>query len=486
MKKSNIILFLLGANIMFLSVACAQKVQNQNPNVVVLIADDVSWNDLGCYGSKVAKTPNIDKLASDGMQFNNAILTTSSCSPSRISIMTGRYPHNTGAAELHSEPTIEFASIASKLKENGYYTGQAGKWHMGELLKKGYNKIYEGKQNGDGGEDLWIPSLKERDKNKPFFFWFASYDAHRPWGPNEFTNTINPDNVKVPITLINDDSTRLDMAKYFVEIKRFDFYVGKVVEELKAQNVYDNTVIIIMADNGRPFPRDKTRLYDSGMKTPLIIHWPEHIKKSSITNSLVSSVDIAPTILDVCHVAAPETFQGKSFQKLFNSPSEKFRKYAFSEHNWHDYEAYERMARTEQYIYIFNARPQLPNQGPADAVRSPAFTSLLAGLKNKKLSAAQNDVFLSPRPVEELYFCKQDSLQLNNLTGNKKYSSIHKKLKSVLRNWSKESKDNIPTNLTKDWFDRISGAKIIENIDDRGEMPGLKSGGEFSNVKSGF
>ncbi len=377
---------------------------SEAPNVVVFIADDVSWNDLGCYGSTSIKTPNIDKLAQGGMKFNHAILTASSCSPSRISIMTGRYPHNTGAAELHTEPKVDFESLASRLKKNGYYTGQAGKWHMGKLLRQGFDRIYDnGKQNGDGGEDRWIPSLKEREQNKPFFFWFASYDAHRPWGPNKFSGTLDPAHMEVPVTLVNNDSTRSDLSKYFIEIKRFDFHVGEVVKELKRQGVYDNTVIIVMADNGRPFPRDKTRMYDSGMKTPFIVHWPETIKKGAVSNSLISSVDIAPTLLDICSVPVPESFQGRSFQPVLTAPNKEIRKFAFSEHNWHDYEAHERMARTEDFIYILNSRPQFPNQGPADAVMSPSFRAMARKNEKHDLSSAQFDVFLAPRPAEELF-----------------------------------------------------------------------------------
>lgn len=456
------------------------------PNIVILIADDVSWNDLGCYGSTF-ETPNIDKLADGGMKFNNAILTASSCSPSRISIMTGRYPHNTGAAELHTEPKVDFETMATRLRNHGYYTGQAGKWHMGELIRKGFDQIYDKReQNGDGGEDMWIPSLRERDQNKPFFFWFASYDAHRTWGSNKFSKTIDPKDVMVPATLVDNDSTRLDLSKYFIEIKRFDFHVGEVVKELKKQGVYDNTVIIVMADNGRPFPRDKTRMYDSGMKTPFIVHWPDAIKKGKVSNSLLSSVDIAPTVLDICSVPTPKSFQGKSFKQILMNPTKKIRKYAFSEHNFHDYESHERMARTEDFIYILNSRPKFSNQGPADAVTSPSFRAMVSENEKHNLTPAQYDVFLAPRPAEELFYCKIDSLQLNNLVGNKKYTVVYKKLKDILNKWMKQTGDNIPGNLTKDWFTRDTGKKIEANFYKYGEMPGVKSGGEKINVKSGF
>lgn len=472
-----------------------ETVQNP-PNVVLIIADDVSFNDFGTYGNQIVQTPNIDELAKNGIKFNNAILTTSSCSPSRVSIITGRYPHNTGAAELHTEPKVDFESIASKLKEKGYYTGQAGKWHMGKLLRQGFDQIYASrKANGDGGEEKWIPSLRERDKDKPFFFWFAAFDGHRPWGENIFSGTHIPEEIEVPITLIDDHNTRIDLAHYYDEIKRFDFYIGELVKELKLQGVYENTLVIVMSDNGRPFVRDKTRMYDSGIKTPLIIHWPEAINKGLVSNSLISSIDIAPTILDVCGVMFPSTFQGRSFKKLFKRPYEDFRSYAFAEHNWHDYEAHERMVRTKDYLYVRNFRPKLPNQGPLDIVNSPSFESLVNAKEEGQLTPAQLDAFIYPRPSEELFILKNDTLQIVNVISNKRYKTnksdlhnekVRNKLSGILNKWMKETGDTVPKELTKDWYTRDTGKKIEENAGKRGEMPGNKKNADQSNKEGKF
>ncbi len=462
-----------------------------SPNIIIFIADDVSVNDIGAYGNPYVQTPNIDYLAKNGMKFNNAILTTSSCSPSRISIITGRYPHNTGAAELHTQPEINFESIASKLKDNGYYTGQAGKWHMGELLKNGFNQIFE-VGNGDGGEDMWIPSLEKRVRNKPFFFWFASHDAHRGWSENQFSGTHDPEEIEVPPTLIDNDSSRIDLARYYDEIKRLDFHIGEVIKELKRQNVFDNTVLIVMADNGRPFPRDKTRMYDSGMKTPFIIHWPEGIKSGSVSNSLISSIDIAPTILEICGFDIPESFQGKSFKKLFDNPQLEVRRYAFAEHNWHDHEAHERMVRTTDFLYILNSRPHLPNQGPADAINSSSFRSLLRARDKHKLTSVQSDIFLVPRPREDLYDLRNDVLQTDNKLKDdfnpetdqiSNFSVIRDKLHKKLLKWMEKTGDNIPHKITKDWYTRDTGEKIEQNFGKRGEMPGEDEGAEHLNVK---
>lgn len=161
---------------------------SEKPNVILIIADDVSWNDFGCYGNDVVKTPNIDLLAKEGLKFTNAFLTASSCSPSRCSIVSGKYPHSNGAAELHTPLPKDEIPFPLLLKENGYYTAQAGKWHMGPHVHRAFDLFTDGNgyDNGDGGEDNWVPFLTERPKDKPFFFWFASLDAHRPWGADNF------------------------------------------------------------------------------------------------------------------------------------------------------------------------------------------------------------------------------------------------------------------------------------------------------------
>ncbi|AYN69609.1 heparan N-sulfatase [Euzebyella marina] len=456
------------------------------PNIIVFIADDISWNDFGCYGNKDVQTPNIDGLAEGGLRFDNAILTTSSCSPSRISIMTGRYPHNTGAAELHTEPKRNFSSIASQLKNKGYHTGQAGKWHMGDLLRNGFDVIHDnGKANGDGGEDMWLPALKDRDKSRPFFFWFASMDAHRPWGANNFSGTHLPETVEVPKTLVNDGPTKIDIARYYDEIKRFDHHIGQVVTLLKKEGQYDNTLILIMADNGRPFPRDKTRMYDSGLKTPFIAHWPNKIKKG-VSKALISIMDLAPTILEVCGAETPKSFQGRSFKKLLTNPAASFRNYAFGEHNWHDHEAHERVIRTSEYLYILNSRPKYANQGPADALKSPSFQALKQEKIDGSLTEAQNDVFLKPRSMEELFKLSTDTNQYDNLLGNNTYQDIHITLRTILEKWMIETGDSIPDNLTGDWYTRDDGSRIEEGFQTRGVMPGLKHKADLIDASGPF
>lgn len=465
-----IALFILAASSLIATAA-------ERPNMILFIADDVSWNDLGCYGNGAARTPNIDRLAANGRRFDEAYLTASSCSPSRSSIITGRYPHNNGkASELHQPISANLPWFPRLLKDAGYYTALVGKHHMtNDKPAEGtspqpepFDLVTPGKVKGNsGGHALWVQTVQDRPREQPFFFWFAANDAHRAWDADKewdadtYGPMHNPKDVIVPPYLVDDADTRQDLASYYNEVTRFDHYIGEVVKELEAEGTLDNTLIFILADNGRPFPRAKTRLHDSGMKTYLVAHWPAGIEKAGTpTPSLASVIDLAPTYLSAAGVSVPETMQGVSLLPVLKDPGAEVRKYAFSEHNWHDYEAHARSVRTEGFLYIRNNRPNQPWQGPADSVRSPSHVSLQATRDAGKLTAAQADVFAAPRAQEELYRTAADSEQLENLADNPDYASVKKRLSMLLDRWVDETGDDVPENISKDAFDRETGESL--------------------------
>lgn len=462
----------------------AQK-KDAPPNFVIFIADDVGWNDLGATGNPVVKTPNIDRISSQGLRFTHAYLTTSSCSPSRCSILSGRYPHNTGAAELHTSLPEEVALFTRPLRRAGYYCASAGKWHLGEAAKKDFDLVVD-RDNGIGGEDNWVEVLQERPNDQPFFLWLAAVDAHRAWGENRFNGTNDPNLIAPPPYLVNTPETRQDLANYYDEITRFDYYIGLVEAELERQGVLDNTLILIMADNGRPFPRCKTRLLDDGIRTPFIVKWPHGIKKQgSVAESLISVVDIAPTLLELAGVPATPNFQGYSFTSLLKKPGKPFRNYVFGEHNWHDYEAHERSVRTKDYLYIFNARPQFPLPGPADSNRSPAYEDLKRQRDQSKLTAVQTDIFAAPRPMEELYYLPDDPQQLVNVASLPQHQGALRQLRTILQQWQRETDDSTPDHLTPANFDLETGEKLPETLQ-RGVMPGSDKNAVFNANKGPF
>lgn len=460
---------------------------DQRPNVILFIGDDISWNDYGCYGNPQARTPRIDALARDGVRFDAAFLTASSCSPSRSSIVTGRYPHNNGpASELHQEISGHLPWFPALLRESGYYTALVGKHHMKapavdgpSWAQRAFDLVDAGRGPGNsGGHATWVRTVEQRPKDKPFFFWFAAYDAHRPWDADrqwrdEYGPMHDPDKVVVPPFLVDDQATRRDLASYYNEVTRFDYYIGQVVEALREQDQLDNTLLLVMADNGRPFPRAKTRLHDSGMQTALVAHWPGGNQQAGVYKHLASAIDLAPTILELAGVEQPETMQGVSLTPAIRDPSAPpLRKLAFSEHNWHDYEAHGRSVRDGRYLLIRNRRPYQPWQGPADSVRSPSHKALQGLRDADKLSEAQADVFLSPRPALELYDTAVDPHQLVNLADSPAHQNVRQRLTEALDQWEQETGDSAPAELSKDSFDRETG-ESLKLKDYRGQWPGI-------------
>jgi arylsulfatase len=446
--------------------------KSSRPNFVLIIGDDISVDDFGCYGHPRIRTPNVDALAAGGIRFTNAYLTASQCSPTRCSIISGRYPHNTGAPELHMPLPTGQPLFPLKLKEAGYYTAAAGKWHMGRYPKGAFTHRLP--ETGPGAEDNWVTCLRERPQEKPFFMWFASTDAHRRWQPDKEAQPHKPADAVIAPYMADLPDTRNDLARYYDEVQRLDRYVGLVVGELKRQQVLDNTVILFMADNGRPFPRCKTWLYDSGIKTPFIVHWPKGIAKpGGLCSSLLSVIDIAPTILELAGVQTPSSMQGVSFVSLLTDPSRQIRRYAFAEHNWHDQAAHERLVRWKNYVYIHNAHPQLDNLVAAHW-NEPSYRDLFGLRQQGKLSPAQADVFCSPRPAEALFDVSRDYHQLNNIVADPNHKKALEHLRERMRQWQHRTGDTVPQDMTQDRFDRQTGRRLFKGLvpAKRGTIPG--------------
>ena len=184
-----------------------------------------------------------------------------------------------------------------------------------------------------------MPVLRERPGDKPFFLWLAAFDPHRDYQEGTIPRPHRPEDAVVPPYLPDVPEVRKDLALYYDEIARLDSYVGAVLAELDRQGEAGNTLVLFLSDNGRPFPRCKTTLYDSGIRMPWIVRWPGQVPPGRRCTSLVSTVDIAPTMLKLAGIEPGPNFQGKDFSPLFKDPKARIHETIFAERNWHDYAA---------------------------------------------------------------------------------------------------------------------------------------------------
>ncbi len=446
--NSSILLTLL-----ILIMACNQVEKPDLPNILILVADDAGWEDFGTYGNEFVKTPHLDRLAANGKVADNAFLTIAQCSPSRISILTGRYPHSTGAEDLHMPLPDTVRLLPTLLKEKDYYSGLLKKSHLGD--------------HGDAQFDFIDPSLDAFDQfldqsgSQPFFMWVGFTDPHRPYKDSIYKKPQPPQNVKVLPYWYDDQETRKDLTNYYDEIRRMDEQIGTYVSALDKRGKLNNTLIIFISDNGAPFPRAKGTVYDAGIKTPLIMHWPDRINPNQRTDALISLVDLAPSLLQLVGLNPTSEMQGTAVDQLFDNGDTQTREYIFAERNWHNCDEHIRTVRSTRYKLIKNAYLEVPHGTAADISSSPTFKSLLAAKEAGLLNAAQLRLFEYPRPAYELYDLENDPYELNNRIDDQNYASIANQLKTRLETWITETNDFPPTERRRaDNTDRFTGVKF--------------------------
>ena len=418
---------------------------------VVFIADDQGEGDLSCYGHPLLKTPNVDQLAAEGMRFDSAFLTISSCSPTRASFLTGRYPHNTGAEDLHQPLPAEQITLARYLRQAGYHAMSAGKWHLGEAEKSNWDRVVEC-AGGDTAKEA-VELLRQRPEDKPFFFWVASKDPHRPFDADAIQNPHDPDEVVVPPYLPDHPLIRKELAMYYDEIARFDEHVGLIRAELEKQGVLDQTFIVYLSDNGMPFPRAKTTLYDSGIHTPLIVRYPKLVGAGSVQKRLVSTIDVAPAILELAGVEQ-STMQGRSMLPMLKDPTATIREAVFAEANWHDFEKFTRAVRTERFLLIRNYYWKKPLWNSVDSINAITWKGFMEVHRAGGLTSAQSFLFVEPRPFEELYDLSTDPYSLKNVVDDPAHFQELNELRTLLDNWRVQTNDLMPAEPRRDGWTR--------------------------------
>ncbi len=419
--------------------AGAGRLPDAPRNVVVIIADDLGDGDLSCYGHPVIRTPAIDRLAAEGTRYDRAYLTISSCSPSRASILTGLYPHQTRAEDLHQPLPPDQVTVARRLRAAGWHTMAVGKWHLGPHEKAHWDRVVE--CPGAKLADEAVRLLAERPRGRPFFAWIAAWDPHRPYD-EDLPDPSDPAKVVVPPYLPDHPLLRQDLARYYDEIRRFDRHVGEVVDSLRRAGELDRTIVVVMSDNGMPFPRAKTTLYPSGIRTPFIVRAPGLVPVGT-SKALASVVDLAAWILDP-------------------KPSLPARELVFAEANWHDYEQFTRAVCDGRRLLVRNYYWDLPLWNSVDSIDSRTWAGMLEARKAGRLTPAQEFLFQAPRPFEELYDLEADPHCLANVVDRPEHRELLARLRTRLDNWRVETQDVMPAARTPDGWTR-EGAPLPHN-----------------------
>lgn len=424
---------------------------DQRPNIIIFIADDQGYGDLGCYGNQAIKTPHVDQLAREGMRLDLAFLTISSCSPSRASILTGRYPHNTNAEDLHQPLPDEQRTMAQYLRQAGYYCASIGKWHLGNQQRKHWDQVVECAAAVTAENAVEV--LRAVPEGRPFFLWIASKDPHRPYQLNSIAQPHQPADVRVPPYLPDHPKIRKELALYYDEVSRFDECVGFVRAELERSDQLDQTLIVYLSDNGMPFPRAKTTLYDSGLRTPFVVRWPAKVPVGSVQRNLFSVVDLAPTLLAIVGIEQ-DTMQGHDASAMWFDLRVAGRDAVYAEANWHDFEKFTRCVRTADWKLIRNYYWDVPLWNSVDSINSITWTGLLEMKRAGKLTPAQNFLFQEPRPFEELYDLRADPHELKNIVHERAVASQLAELRTKLDNWRVNTADHMPDRRRLDGWTR--------------------------------
>lgn len=431
------------------------------PNILFVLSDDHSAPFLHCLGREEMKTPNLDRMAAEGMLFRRMFTGAPQCVPSRATLMTGRSPVACRMTRFSSPlPKDEITFPELLKKEAGYFVGCCGRTYHLDGSGRGpaaTDAVFDEyhlqtfKQRFDfvdatGQEN--VPArmnefFDQRPKDRPYFLWVGFSDPHHPW--NTGKTPPDPAKLKVPGFLPDLPGVRQDLSAYEGEIEHCDGDFQRVLDIVKDRAGLENTLVIFMGDNGMAFPSGKGSLHDPGLNVPLLAWWPGKIKPGGDSSALISGEDIAPTCLEAAGISIPEKMSGVSFLPLLKGeafPHE--RKYIFGERGPHGSATfdehttasgvdYSRCVRSARYKLIYNVTPNL-RYTPVDSAGNPGWQDILKAHEAQQLPTEFDKLwFTSPRAVYELYDLQEDPSELRNLYGRAELDAVTTELKTAMQ-----------------------------------------------------
>ncbi len=446
---------------------------SKRPNILFCIADDATFRHLSAYGCKWLKTPAFDRIANEGLLFNNAYTPNAKCSPSRSCILTGRNSWQLEEAGNHVPYfPAKFQTFMEALAENGYETGFTGKgWAPGNSGEvNGKPRQLTGQAFNE--KKLTAPTtsisaidyaanleafLQKKKAGMPFCFWYGGHEPHRAY---EYGSGVAKGGKKlsdideVPAFWMDNETVRNDMLDYGYEIEYFDKQLERILDVLEKNNELENTLVVVTADNGMPFPRAKGHAYEYSNHLPLAVMWKKGVQNPGRKiDEYVSFIDFAPTFLELAGVKRNnmQPIQGKSLVGILNGNKENSRDHVLIGKERNDVgrpddQGYPIRAIVKgNFIYIKNYEPARwptgnPETGYMDTDGSPVKTEILVAGR-----ADRTDKFwkwsFGKRPAEELYDLKRDPFSVQNLADKKEFLQLENRLRQQMEKELKEQAD---------------------------------------------
>jgi len=415
----------------------------EKPSVVLILADDLTYRDVGCYGNSQVRTPNIDGLAAGGMRFTNAFTATAMCSPTRQQLYTGVFPVRNGAYPNHSRVKPGTKSVVHHLRGLGYRVALSGKTHFGPPESFPFERAKKPEQ------------YIEEAGAEPFCLVAAFGSPHVPWPKAE---GYDPDELSVPPYLVDTPETRAALARYYTEITMLDGQVGRVLEAIERSGRAEDTMVIFTSEQGAQLPFGKWTCYDLGLRVALIVRWPGVVAPGSTSEAIVQYVDVVPTLVEAaggdprrCDTGLPggpdggRAFDGRSFLGVLSGERTEHGRYAFGVQTTKgiiDGKPYPvRSVCDRRMKYIRNLMPEATFQNYLIRQNIEGFWDSWVAAAERDEFAARRVKLYQHRPAEELYDLERDPFELTNLAERPEYREKMDALRRVLDGWMQQQGD---------------------------------------------
>ena len=410
------------------------------PNFVFVIADDCTFRDLECYGGQAA-TPNMNKLAGQGMKFNKCFQAAPMCSPTRHNIYTGLYPVKSGAYPNHTFAKDGTKSVVQYLKPHGYRVALSGKGHINP--REIFKFEFSAKQNNPDMEVVENLFKECKESSTPFCLFACSNEPHSPWNKGD-ASKYPPEKIKLPPYFVDTQQTRKDMSNYLAEITYFDSQVGQIMDLLDKHELSKNTMLVVVSEQGSGFAFGKWTCYDTGLQSGCLVRWPGKIKAGVETDAMVEYVDVLPTFLEAANIERPDVLDGKSFLPVLKSETNEHKDFVYGIMTTRGIingsETFGiRSVRGKRFKYILNLSPEVKFTNACSQGR--CFQSWKKKAESGDADAADKVNRYHHRPAIELFDMENDPYEWKNLADDPTYESVKSELKQKLSSWMAEQGD---------------------------------------------